>query len=120
MTFPMLGCPADFLFANVAQALAKHGVYVVVCKGVVHVLARALRFHKMRLLQYAKLMRYRALGGIHGFCNVRNAKLAAHQRKQYLDARGVCEHLEQVGKVVKGFLCWGLLEGADIFANAAA
>lgn len=107
------------LFANVGKPLFQDGVNVVISKRVIDVLAGTFRFHQMRLLENSKLVRNRALGCINCFCDMGNAKLAPHQSKQDFYASSVGKHFEQVGKIVKGFFRWSLVENAILRGRIA-
>ena len=84
---------------------------MVVAEGVDHLLALALELDQVRLLQAAQLMRDSALRHAHYLGDVAHAQVLPHQGVQNLDARGVGEHLEQVGEVVEQFLVGHLLDG---------
>ena len=67
----------------------------------------------MGLLEDAQLMGYRGLGCAEGLGDLVDAELVGHQRVQDLDARGIAEHLEQVGQVVEHLLLGhGVLSGS--------
>jgi hypothetical protein len=87
-----------------AHALVKHGVDVIVGKRVEDVAAVATELDQVRLLERAQLVRYCRLRGFGRFGDVRHTQLATHEGIENLDARGVAEDLEQVGKVVQQLL----------------
>ena len=64
----------------------------------------AAELDQVRLLKRAQLVRHRRLRGRGRFGDVSHAELAAHEGIEDLDACGVAEDLEQVGKVVEKLL----------------
>ena len=84
-----------------AHALVEHGIDMIVSERVENVAAVAAELDQVRLLKRAQLVRHRRLRGRGRFGDVSHAELAAHEGIENLDARGVAEDLEQVGKPVK-------------------
>lgn len=86
------------------SCLVEHGIDMIVSERVENVAAVAAELDQVRLLKRAQLVRHRRLRGRGRFGDVSHAELAAHEGIENLDARGVAEDLEQVGKVVEKFL----------------
>jgi hypothetical protein len=107
---------------NVQQSLCEYVPHVLVVERVVYGLAVFAVAHESRQPELTKLVGHSRFGHAEQDSDVADAHLGMLKRTEYLDARRVGKHLEQIGQIVKNIVLRHFFAdfGNNFFMNRVA